>query len=364
MPLFWSKDCRSGPAATLPFAFASASESACVSACVSASQVAAKPLLQSIPRWLAATFLIAIFTPAHAEIIAIPAAHLGEGKTLRAQFFAPESKTETPRAAVILLHGCGGLGANGKLNARHTMWKDWLNERGFIVVFPESFTSRGVDEVCTQKFSARTIKRADRVNDVIATRQWLAARKDVDASKLVLWGWSHGGGTTLATITHRVGNAFPDDVKFARAISFYPGCSSYVPSARAQKISSPLTLLIGEADDWTPAAPCSQWVQQLRDYKQDATITLFPGAFHDFDNPGGKLRVRTDVPNGVNPGKGVTTGPDPKAREAAMQQIDALFLRTGLTIQRDAAANSTKTPTVDSETPKSLTPRTAVSAPK
>jgi dienelactone hydrolase len=295
----------------------------------------------------------------NAEIVAIPASHLGDAKTLRAQVFVPESTPESPRAAAILLHGCGGIGAKGTLNARHTMWKDWLLKRGFVVVFPESFTSRGFDQICTQKFSDRTLKQADRVADVAATRRWLAARKDVDASKLVLWGWSHGGGTVLASIAPRAGKSAPDDMKFAQAVSFYPGCSNYANSDYKHRLTSPLTLLIGDADDWTPAAPCKTWIDRLAADKQIAKIITFEGAFHDFDNPGGKLRVRKDVPNGVKPGEGVTVGPDPAAREAAMQQINTLLESAALITTKIAQSGDAKT--VDVTT---LRPRLAVSSPK
>lgn len=286
--------------------------------------------------------LAGLCAAAHAEIVAIAAPHLGEDKTLRAQLFVPEGKADAPRAAAILLHGCGGVGANGKLNARHTMWKDWLVERGFVVVFPESFTSRGYTEICTQKLQARTIKQRDRSDDVIATRKFLTARSDVDASKLVIWGWSHGGGATLATITRSGAPAagFNDEVKFAQAVAFYPGCSLYADAKGPKSISSPLALIVGEADDWTPAAPCKAWIALIGEKKPTATITLVPGAYHDFDNPTGKLRVRKDVPNGVNPGQGVTVGPDPVAREAAKVQLDALFRERGLIATARNTANA------------------------
>ena len=40
--------------------------------------------------------------------------------------------------------------------------------------------------------------------------------------------------------------------------------------------------------------------------------------------------MRSEVPNGVNAGKGVTVAPDPKAREDAMARIDALLHKRGL----------------------------------
>ena len=281
---------------------------------------------------------VAACTVSLAENIKIPAPHIGEEKTLRAQWFTPES-SKPSGAAAILLHGCGGLGAIGNLNARHKAAKDWLLERGIAVVFPESFTSRNFEEVCTQKFQARTITQRDRVQDVIATRAWLNAQPGIDANKIVLWGWSHGGSTVLNTVTHKpVLGDFSDEVKFVEAIAFYPGCSPFAKDNAPQKISSPLTILMGDADDWTPAAPCSTFAARLKNNEQNVSLTLYPGAYHDFDNPAGKLRVRSEVPNGVNPGKGVTVGPDPKAREDAMAKINALLVKRGLTQSKSQPA--------------------------
>lgn len=284
-----------------------------------------------------AAMALALVASAHAELVKIPAPHIGDNKTLRVQWYAPDAKIATG-AAAILLHGCGGLGAKRQLNARHAAAKDWLLERGIAVVFPESFTSRSFEEVCTVKMSARTIRQRDRVDDVIATRKWLDAQPGVDAKKVILWGWSHGGSTVLNTVTRTEDDKFPAEVKFAETIAFYPGCSPFARNTSMQKIASPLTVLIGEADDWTPAAPCETFVARLKKNDQPATITLYPGAFHDFDNPAGKLRVRADVPNGVNTGKGVTVGPDPKAREDAMARIDALLRKRGLAVTQVAPA--------------------------
>ena len=278
---------------------------------------------------LAACLLVSAIT--HAELITIPAEHLGEAKTLRAQWFTPDAKAATG-AAAILLHGCGGLGANRALNARHKAAKDWFIERGIAVVFPESFTSRRFEEICTIKMASRTIRQIDRVQDVMAAHAWVKTQPGIDAKKIVLLGWSHGGSTVLNTLTHRSPlGEFSDGVKFIEAIAFYPGCSTFAKDAAPAKISSPLTVLMGDADDWTPAAPCSAFVARLKNNDQPASLTLYPGAYHDFDNPAGKLRVRTEVPNGVNKEKGVTVAPDPKAREDAMARIDALLRKHGLT---------------------------------
>ncbi|MEO7255275.1 MAG: dienelactone hydrolase family protein [Casimicrobium sp.] len=277
---------------------------------------------------------------ANAEVVTIPADHIAESKTLRGQWFTPDAKIATG-ATAILLHGCGGLGAKGGLNARHKAAKDWFLDRGIAVLFPESFTSRRFEEVCTIKMQSRTIRQIDRVRDVMAAHAWLKAQSGIGAKKIMLLGWSHGGSTVLATLTHRAPfGEFSDDVKFVEAIAFYPGCSSFAKDSAPNKISSPLTVLMGDADDWTPAAPCVTFVSRLKNNDQPATITLYPGAYHDFDNPAGKQRVLSNVPNGVNVGKGVTVAPDAKAREDAMAKIDALLKARGLSAVRPTNISS------------------------
>ena len=132
--------------------------------------------------WFAACVAALATCFAQAEIINVPAPHLGDGKALRVQWFTPDAKTATG-AAAILLHGCGGLGAKGGLNARHKAAKDWLIERGIAVAMPESFNSRGFEEVCTIKLQSRMITQSDRVKDVIATRSWLDVQPGVEIGR-------------------------------------------------------------------------------------------------------------------------------------------------------------------------------------
>ena len=79
--------------------------------------------------------------------------------------------------------------------------------------------------------------------------------------------------------------------------------------------------MVGEKDDWTPPGPCIELGQAV-----GAEVNVYPDSYHDFDNPVLKTkRVRTDVPNGVNPGSGVTVAPNPEAREAAKGHVLRFF---------------------------------------
>ena len=83
-----------------------------------------------------------------------------------------------------------------------------------------------------------------------------------------------------------------------------------------------LLVLIGESDDWTPAAPCEALADAVRGRGGPMEIVTYPGTYHDFDNPGiTRQHVRTEVPNGVHPGQGVTTAPNAEAREDAKRRV-------------------------------------------
>ena len=275
---------------------------------------------------------------AHAEPIqvAVPTAGISSSPALLVAYLF-EPATPGPHPAVVMLHGCGGAYArSGALNARHRMWGELFADNGYVVLMLDSFTSRGVKEICTQKFVERTLKEADRAGDAYAALAFMRARSDVDVKRVALLGWSHGGGTVLATITRPPAQG----AGFARAVAFYPGCTARAKRPAAFNPYAPLLVLIGGADDWTPAAPCEALAGAVRARGRPMEIVTYPGAYHDFDNPGlTRQRVRTDVPNGVQPGRGVTTAPNVEAREGAKRRV-LRFLQEPTGIARSASSTS------------------------
>ena len=229
------------------------------------------------------------------------------------------AKGDGPHAAVVMVHGCGGAYArSGKLNARHQMWGEYLAAQGYLALMLDSFTSRDVKELCTQKMSSRTLRPAERAGDAQAALAYLRSRDDVDAKNVSLLGWSHGGSTVLDAMA----SAPEKGPRFARAIALYPGCTVFARSPDKFHPYAPLLLLVGDADDWTPARPCQDLTDIARKRGEPMEIVVYPGAYHDFDNPAlTAKRVRKDVPNGVHPGEGVTIAPDPEAREDAKRRV-------------------------------------------
>lgn len=265
-----------------------------------------------------------VLCTSHAQAISqaveVPTAGISSAPApLPAFVFSPSNGTGTGKhPAVVMVHGCGGAyGRDGQLNARHTMWGDYLAAQGYVTLMLDSFGARGLKEICTTKFSERTLKESDRVGDAYAALAYLRQRPEVDTSRIAMLGWSNGAGVTLDAITHR-----PSGAGFNAAIAFYPGCTTRNNRPERFHPYAPLLVLIGESDDWTPAAACKALVATVAARGEPMQIVTYPGTYHDFDNPALKTQhLRKDVPNGVNPGAGVTTAPNPEAREDAKKRV-------------------------------------------
>ena len=226
----------------------------------------------------------------------------------------------TPAPAVVLLHGCSGLfDARGRLAERYLEMAQRLNAMGIHALVTDSFTARGEKEICTQKPGARRVTMRERRRDALGALQWLAAQPGVDAQRLGLLGWSNGGSTVLAATDLNQAEVRQAAIRPALAVAFYPGCDAV--QRLGYKPVAPL-MLLGEADDWTPAAPCKAVAAQVGEQVQWAA---YAGAGHGFDGSS-PVRHRKDVPGGANPGQGVHVGGQPEARAAAAARLQA-FLR-------------------------------------
>lgn len=250
---------------------------------------------------------------------------LAEGASITAHWY-PRAGSG-PQPAVVALHGCGGLWRNAKsigtaFDVRYPEYIGRLQDAGFHVLLPDSFSARGSGPICNQKNAERTVRVETRRADVRAAVQWLAARPEVDAQRIVVLGWSHGAMTALAAVNAaRADAARP----VAAAVVFYPGCGALL--RQEFTLAQPLLMLLGAADDWTPPARCEQLVARTRAAQAAADITLrvFADAYHGFDGRG-PLRFRADVPNGVD-AAGVHVGGQPAARAAALDELDRFLSR-------------------------------------
>ena len=194
-----------------------------------------------------------------------------------------------------------------------------LRRRAIVVLFPDSFGSRGIGAQCNagpaqHALRARARGRRRR-GAALAAGAELRGGGPRLADRLGQWRRSRRSG--------RYGRAprkKDDKPDFRSAIAFYPGCRRLRDTAWSARL--PTLILIGAKDDWTPGERLrADGGGRARPHARAPTIQIYPDAYHDFDHPNLPLQQRTNVAcvNGT-PGR-VHVGTDQAARADAMKRV-------------------------------------------
>ena len=247
--------------------------------------------------------LMMVVMPAlgRAEPVEIPGP---DGVVLKASLFPAQG--EQAGAAIVALHGC-----SGPFPHRDYDWARRLAEQGHTVLLPDSFGSRGLTSQCGRPMRDRPVTATGvRRQDAIATLQWLAAQPGTPTGGLVLMGWSDGASTVLTT----GGGADLPAGLIRGMVAFYPACRPALESP-AWRPAVPTLVMIGEADDWTAAAPC----HALAERSPQITLVTYSGAYHDFDVADRPVKLRAGTANTAS-GK-AHEGSDPAAREDVLKRV-------------------------------------------
>lgn len=182
-------------------------------------------------------------------------------------------KGEGPFPALVLMHGCSGI------LTRDRVWAKQLNEWGYLTLNVNSFAPRNVRNKCASPNSGPG-NFLQRVEDAYGALVYLANLVDVDSERIGIIGWSHGAKVTLLSMNKNTPSRFVMEMedRFKAAIAFYPPCDF------SGDFYSPLILLIGEKDDWTPARRCISYLSNSSGGGKPVTIKVFPNAYHAFDD--------------------------------------------------------------------------------
>jgi dienelactone hydrolase len=248
------------------------------------------------------------------EHVDIPA----ENVTLHGTLYRPEG--DGPFPAVVAMHDCGGLIHRPAMQTQlYNEWANLLVGKGFVVLFPDSFGSRGLGPQCREA-NRKVHARRERVADANAARRWLQTQNYVKADHISLLGWSNGGSAALWTVRP---TAVPhdDSADFRSAVALYPSCRRLRETAWSARV--PTLILIGGADDWTPATACQQMVAGAHGRSARAEIVVYPGAYHEFDRANAPIRLRTGLVNTVDPSGRAHGGTNPAARNDALKRVPA-----------------------------------------
>lgn len=178
-----------------------------------------------------------------------------------------------PFPAMLVLHGCGGVGANQR------SWAARLNGWGYVAVVLDSFRPRNVKSVCNVGGIAPRLRAQDAFNAAI----YLRTLPDIQADRIGTIGFSHGGSTVLETVLERAVPVDRGGKPFRVGVAYYPGCGANPPF---QQPATDLLILIGKDDDWSSAVNCQKMVAGKAGMTHAPSIKVYPGAVHGFDGGG------------------------------------------------------------------------------
>jgi dienelactone hydrolase len=207
-----------------------------------------------------------------------------------------------PFPALVLLHGCSGVQPNT------LAWAQWLQSEGYVALVLDSFSGRGLKRVCAD---SSPLTGGARAPDVFAAAQHLKTLPFVDGARLGAIGWSHGGWTVLQS--SRFENVH-SDAGLKALIAFYPYCGDLA----VYRSSTPLLMLLGADDNWTPAEPCRFLAERARADGRNVTAVVYPGAHHGFD---GAHIARPTVIADARRGAGATVAYNPTAHADAERRV-------------------------------------------
>ena len=172
------------------------------------------------------------------------------------------------------------IGVAGSMGWRkhHLDYLKMYQEQGYATFQLNSFKSRGITSTVG---SQDEVTIAAVILDAYRALEKLSKHPKINENKVALTGWSLGGGVTLFAGWLPLKEAITDQVSFAAHLAFYPPC--FINPENLSFTKAPIHILIGEADDWTPAKPCVDLVEKLSD-KTNISITTYPDAHHGFDS--------------------------------------------------------------------------------
>jgi dienelactone hydrolase len=270
---------------------------------------------------------------------------VGSSDQLPATLIKPDGAGPFP--AVVIMHDCSGLGSRS--SGAPLRWAQELVPQGYIVLIPDSFTSRGFpDGVCTEPAGKTSVVNGTiRARDAYGALAALRQMPYVDGKRIGIMGGSHGGMTTLAAMVASVKESDPlsgaKSAGFVAGIALYPNCGLWygewktvrqskdfgpvVSHSGVYKPIGPVLILAGEKDDWTPAEECRQMVEASRKDSLPLDIIIYPGAYHSFDsnNPVVYNPNRSAISSPT--GKGATTGGNPAAWADSKKQVTSFFAK-------------------------------------
>jgi dienelactone hydrolase len=210
-------------------------------------------------------------------------------------FLAPSIRLHKPDGpgpfpAVLQLHGCGGCKPIQDDYARAA------KDVGALVLVLDSLTPRRIDYDAALRLvcSGRILRGRERAGDLVAGLEMLRRRPDVDASRLAVAGWSHGGWTIMDLLALDTPREKPFNLKDCpedvwagvRAIELiYPfgGFPALTRERGWKKTDIPADVLLVEGDTVASTADAHKAFEKARATGAQIDVETWSGVTHAFE---------------------------------------------------------------------------------
>ncbi|SDU18881.1 dienelactone hydrolase family protein [Stappia sp. ES.058] len=204
-------------------------------------------------------------------------------------------KEEGPHPVALLLSGCDGPRTNLDRLAVE------LASAGWASVIVDSHGPRGLEEAQLWRLvcAGQLLNGAERAADIAVTLAALRDRPEIDSTRIVLIGVSHGGWTSLDYLAMARAGTLPplltswpeaitDDplAGIKGAVLYYPYCGpASLGSANALPPDLSYLFLLVEGDAIANERHCLELAGRLVSMKANVAVTVYEGVTHGFDVP-------------------------------------------------------------------------------
>lgn len=207
----------------------------------------------------------------------VEAGKLGAFSTPGNVVFKPAGQGPFP--ALVLLPDCGG-----RIGDRMRKRVEAGIAEGYAVMVLDSMRGHLTNCIAPLKVSM-----ARRLKDAYDALDYLSRTPHIDPQRIAVAGFSQGGIISLMLASKKSSALYGAKRRYAASVAWYPLC--YMSARYAKReldflrpdIDTPLLLLLGGEDIYTPAYDCVPHLQELQAGGAPVEWHVFPKAVHGWD---------------------------------------------------------------------------------
>ena len=169
---------------------------------------------------------------------------------------------------------------------------DWVKEQahkfaeqGFVALAPDLYRGKVAADPATAHELSRGMPQDRAIADMKGAFAYLAARSDVDSSKIGSVGWCMGGGLSLQLALH--------EPRLAACVVNYGAMPT--DDTEIRKINAPVLGNFGADDHGISPDAVHAFEKVMKAANKSIDVKIYPGAGHAFENPNNKAGYRAEA---------------------------------------------------------------------